>query len=242
MTHRHLSSPTEPPLPPPTPPTHAPQGEARLLRDEVHRVALELQARQLALQKLRRKHETLVLKGRCQDGEGGGWQGPWAACVCVQSLSTILDFPASSLPANVWWLLPLLLAQARRRTARRTSSSRRPRSGRSWQSRRGAAGHLSGTVAVPAAACGRATCPAPPCLPRHGHAVCSTKASVLPPPLQAEALKAQIAQAERECGALEATLRRLVGTNSDMHYHARWVTGWGFAVQALLYVCFQWLL
>jgi hypothetical protein len=47
------------------------QGEARLLKDEVHRVASELQARQLVLQKLRRKHETLVLKRRCQDGEAG---------------------------------------------------------------------------------------------------------------------------------------------------------------------------
>jgi hypothetical protein len=50
--------------------THASlQGEERLLRDELHRVALELQSRKLALQKLQRKHDTLRLKGRSQDGE-----------------------------------------------------------------------------------------------------------------------------------------------------------------------------
>ncbi len=40
-------------------------------------------------------------------------------------------------------------------------------------------------------------------------------------PLQAEALRAQIGQAERECRALEGTLRRLLGANSDWHYQAR---------------------
>jgi hypothetical protein len=49
------------------------QGEARLLRDEVHRVTVELRERQLALTKLRGKHEALVFKGRGQEGE-------WAAC------------------------------------------------------------------------------------------------------------------------------------------------------------------
>lgn len=44
------------------------QVEARLLRDEVHGVTVELQSRQLALTKLQRKHETLLLKGRTQDG------------------------------------------------------------------------------------------------------------------------------------------------------------------------------
>jgi hypothetical protein len=39
------------------------------------------------------------------------------------------------------------------------------------------------------------------------------------PAVQAEGLRAQLAQAERECRALEATLRRLVGANSDMHSH-----------------------
>ena len=46
-----------------------PQGESRLLRDEVHRLRLELTERQLALGKLRAKHEALVLKAREQDGE-----------------------------------------------------------------------------------------------------------------------------------------------------------------------------
>ncbi|EFN56849.1 hypothetical protein CHLNCDRAFT_144442 [Chlorella variabilis] len=131
------------------------EGEARLLRDEVHRVALELQARQLALQKLRRKHETLVLKGRCQDGEEAHSQ----AYFIIKAAQERQE----------------LAEQARRRGA-------------------------------PFRHCGRASCSMRPC-----HLSCTT----------AEALKAQIAQAERECGALEATLRRLVGTNSDMHYHAR---------------------
>ena len=53
------------------------QGESRLLRDQVHRVTVELRERQLALTKLRSKHEALVLKGRGQEGEwvecaGGG--------------------------------------------------------------------------------------------------------------------------------------------------------------------------
>ena len=50
------------------------QGEARLLREEVHRVPVELRERQLALTKLRSKHESLMLKGRGQEGEwaGGG--------------------------------------------------------------------------------------------------------------------------------------------------------------------------
>lgn len=38
---------------------------------------------------------------------------------------------------------------------------------------------------------------------------------------QAEALRSQIAQAERECRALEGTLRRLLGANSDWHFQAR---------------------
>lgn len=58
----------------PPPNTWVLKGEARLLRDEAHRVALELQQRQLVLQKLHRKHEALVLKGR---GEDGGWLGGW---------------------------------------------------------------------------------------------------------------------------------------------------------------------
>ena len=45
------------------------QGESRLLREEVHRVTVELRERQLALTKLRSKHEALVLKGRGQEGE-----------------------------------------------------------------------------------------------------------------------------------------------------------------------------
>ena len=39
------------------------------------------------------------------------------------------------------------------------------------------------------------------------------------PAVQAEGLRAQVAQAEQQCRALEATLRRLVGANSDMHSH-----------------------
>lgn len=46
------------------------QGEARLLRDETHRLALELRERQLSLDKLRAKYETLVAKARTPDG---GW-------------------------------------------------------------------------------------------------------------------------------------------------------------------------
>lgn len=40
--------------------------------------------------------------------------------------------------------------------------------------------------------------------------------------MQAEELRTRIAQAEKECRALEGTLRWLVGTNSEMHWHARW--------------------
>lgn len=45
------------------------QGEARLLRDEVHRLTLELRERQLALEKLRAKYETLAAKSRAPDGK-----------------------------------------------------------------------------------------------------------------------------------------------------------------------------
>lgn len=45
------------------------QNEARLLRDEVHRLTAELNGRRQALEKLQRKHQTLVMKGRGQDGE-----------------------------------------------------------------------------------------------------------------------------------------------------------------------------
>ncbi|GAB4818571.1 hypothetical protein N2152v2_005617 [Parachlorella kessleri] len=45
------------------------QGESRLLRDEVHRLTLELKERQQALDKLRNKYETLMTKARTPDGE-----------------------------------------------------------------------------------------------------------------------------------------------------------------------------
>jgi hypothetical protein len=41
------------------------------MRDEVHRLRADLQARQLAAAKLRRKHEALALKGRGQEGAAG---------------------------------------------------------------------------------------------------------------------------------------------------------------------------
>ena len=50
----------------------SPQNEARLLREEVHRLTLELRERQLAISRLQAKHETLVAKGR---GAEGGWGG-----------------------------------------------------------------------------------------------------------------------------------------------------------------------
>ena len=46
------------------------QGESRLLRDEVHRLTLELRERQLALEKLRAKYETLAARSRTADGGG----------------------------------------------------------------------------------------------------------------------------------------------------------------------------
>lgn len=59
------------------------QAEERQLRDEVHRVAVELQGRRAALAKLQRKHEALVLKGRGQDGTPGGRRGAHGACMHV---------------------------------------------------------------------------------------------------------------------------------------------------------------
>lgn len=60
--------------------------------------------------------------------------------------------------------------------------------------------------------------------PCHAHS--STRASpqrrYAPARMQAEELRKRIAQAEKECRALEGTLRRLVGTNSEMYWHARW--------------------
>lgn len=46
------------------------QGESRLLREEVHRLTLELRERQGVLEKLRVKYETLRAKARTEDGEG----------------------------------------------------------------------------------------------------------------------------------------------------------------------------
>ncbi|PRW50762.1 flagella associated isoform B [Chlorella sorokiniana] len=104
------------------------QNEARLLRDEVRCVTLELQARQLSLSKLQKKHEALVLKGRGQDGEEAHSQAYYI----------------------------IKAAQERQELAE-----------------------------------------------------------------QVEALRGQIFQAERECRALEGTLRRLLGSNSDWSFQAR---------------------
>ena len=46
------------------------QGESRLLRDEVHRLTMELKERQQALDKLKNKYETLMMKAKTPDGEG----------------------------------------------------------------------------------------------------------------------------------------------------------------------------
>ncbi|KAL4443384.1 hypothetical protein ABPG75_011121 [Micractinium tetrahymenae] len=104
------------------------QNEARLLRDEVRRLTLELNSRRQALEKLQRKRETLLLKGRGQDGE--------------------------ETHSQAYYIIKA--AQERQELSE-----------------------------------------------------------------QAEELRKRIAQTEKECRALEGTLRRLVGTNSEMHWHAR---------------------
>lgn len=51
------------------------------------------------------------------------------------------------------------------------------------------------------------------------------KSSHVPACSQAEELRTRVAQTEQECQALEGALQRLLGTNSEMHWHARWGFG-----------------
>jgi len=88
-----------------------------------------VQARQLALSKLQKKHEALVLRGRGQEGERrsrvcGGWFRSWAGGSDGGWADGQAAEPAIGSAAGLFidWHSDALLPQARRPTPRPTTS------------------------------------------------------------------------------------------------------------------------